>query len=459
MIDFGRDAEACELTIRGTPLGATTGRSQASEPLPEGDRAPRFVSLSQASELAGLVCPQGCGSAKPAASPAGGPVALSEQGDTASWKDHEFRNPSPRAISERKKRRRHAYEIRDGLRPIGTKRVAACGRRRIAHDVEVVRRTAKRESGATYQHAYYRGLLRCGSVWECPVCALQIRAERGDELKRAVEFWGPANVAMLSLTVRHGLGHDLTSTRRGLADSFQRLIRGRPWKRFCRKYGLAYHVRAVEVTHGVHGWHPHVHVLLFLETPLSPTELDAATTWLQERWCNCVRRALGSAFVPNEHGADLRESKRADYLAKFSFELVDPGTKRGRGKNRTPLQIATSAATGRSPDDEALWVTYCSGMRGAKMLTWSDGLRAAVELDAEKSDEEVVDGEEQKEAEIVAVISGSAWDGARDRRGLPCAILEATELAPGQAEGYAAIQDLIRVRGKPLPRVPWGSGD
>ena len=435
-------AEACELTLRGTPLRATTGRSQASAPL--------SVLSSSASELAALVCPQGCAPAQPAACPAGGPVATLQPADTASWEDHEFRNPSPRSISERKKRRRFTYALRDGLRLLSTKRVGACGRRRIAPEVEVVRRTSTRDNGETFQHAYYRGLLRCGSVWECPVCAMQIRAERGDELKRAVANWGAANVAMLSLTVRHGLGDDLRATRRGIAASFQRLIRGAPWERFCSKYGLDHHVRALEVTHGHrHGWHPHIHALLFLQTPLSAAELAEATAWLQDRWRNCVRRELGSDFVPNDHGVDLRESKCADYLAKFSFELVDPGTKRGRGENRTPLQIAASAAEGRNSDDEALWVAYCAGMRGAKMLTWSKGLRAAVELDVEKDDKEIVEGEEQKEAEIVAVISGPAWDGARDRRGVPCAILEAAELATGQVQGFAAIENLIRVRGKP----------
>jgi hypothetical protein len=374
------------------------------------------------------------------------------------WKDHEFRNPSPPNISERKKRRRFTYELRDALRALNTKRVGACGRRRIAREVEVVRRTSTRDSGDTFQHAYYRGLLRCGSVWECPVCAMQIRAERAGELTRAVEFWGPANVAMLSLTVRHGLGDDLRATRQGIAAAFQRLIRGVPWKRFCSKYGLDHHVRALEITHGLrHGWHPHIHALLFLQTPLSAPELADATSWLQERWRNCVRRALGNDFVPNDHGVDLRESKCADYLAKFSFELVDPGTKRGRGENRTPIQIAASAAKGGNSKDEALWVAYCAGMRGAKMLTWSKGLRAAVELDVEKDDNEIVEGEEQKEAELVAVISGAAWDGARDRRGVPCAILEAAELATGQAEGFAAIENLIRVRGKP-GRTPLENG-
>ena len=62
------DAEACELTIRGTPLGPTSGRSQASAPF----SAPSVV---RAAELAGLARPQGCAAAQPAARPAGGPVA------------------------------------------------------------------------------------------------------------------------------------------------------------------------------------------------------------------------------------------------------------------------------------------------------------------------------------------------------------------------------------------------
>jgi hypothetical protein len=70
-------AEACELTTRGTPLGMTTGRSQALALKSVTEGAPRFISLSQASELAGLVCPQGCVPTKSALSPAGGSVVLS----------------------------------------------------------------------------------------------------------------------------------------------------------------------------------------------------------------------------------------------------------------------------------------------------------------------------------------------------------------------------------------------
>ncbi len=156
-----------------------------------------------------------------------------------------------------------------------------------------------------------------------------------------------------------------------------------------------------------------------------------------------MKRELGSDSVPNEHGVDLRESKRADYLAKFSFELTDPGTKRGRGKNRTPLQIAVSAASGKSDDDALIWSDYCAGMRGAKMLTWSRGLREAVALDDEPTDAEILQVEEAQEAESIATITSGAWNSVRFRRGMACAILEAAELAPSCTDAATAIQALI----------------
>jgi hypothetical protein len=192
--------------------------------------------------------------------------------------------------------------------------------------------------------------------------------------------------------------------------------------------------------------------LLFLEAKLTEDEQADASTWLQERWARCVRRALGADFVPNEHGVDLRESRRADYLAKFSFELSDPGTKKARGRNRAPLQIAASAASGKSEADAALWVSYCEGMRRAKMLTWSPGLREFVGLDVERTDQEVVEAEETQAAEPVAIITSGAWDVVRNKRGAACAILEAAELAPNPTEGHKAIQALIRRAGR--SRVP-----
>jgi hypothetical protein len=436
-------AAADELTIRGTALGATANGSRAS--------TPRFPVLSQALELAALARPQGC-SPDQATRPHGRPVATPHTAATTSWEDHEFRNPPRPVTSDRRRRRRLVYAIRDGLRSCGSRRVGGCGRKRIARDVEVVRRRVKRGESPAYKHAYFRGLLRCGSVWECAVCGSQIRAERAIEVDSAVEGWGPECVSMLSLTVRHGLGDDLRAVRAGVADSFRRLINGKPWKRFCSKVGLKHIIRALEVTHGPeHGWHPHLHALLFFQDELTEGRTIEAIEWLRARWARCVRRALGDDFAPNSHGVDLRASKRSDYLVKSTWDLLDPGSKRGRRGNRTPLQIAHAAALTKRPEDVALWVAYCDAMRGAKMLTWSRGLREAVGLDASKTDQELLESEDEQEAEDVATVDGRAWDRVRDRAGMACAILEIAELTSGRPEAFQAIEDLIRSRGSPVP--------
>jgi hypothetical protein len=107
------------------------------------------------------------------------------------------------------------------------------------------------------------------------------------------------------------------------------------------------------------------------------------------------------------------------------------------------LQIAISAASGKSPSDEALWRTYCDGMRGAKMLTWSNGLRDDVGLGDEKADEVLADEGEEQEAEGVATIPAHVWDSVRHRPGLPCAILDVAELVSNSSEAAEAVQALI----------------
>jgi len=133
----------------------------------------------------------------------------------------------------------------------------------------------------------------------------QIRTERASELSLAVLAWGFQNVLMLSLTVRHGLGDDLRMVRAGISKAFRGVINGTPWKRFKAKFGFQHQVRALEITHGRHGWHPHIHALVFLETPLSEDELEEATAWFSDRWVRllALRRR---ARIRRDRGAPER---------------------------------------------------------------------------------------------------------------------------------------------------------
>jgi hypothetical protein len=225
-----------------------------------------------------------------------------------------------------------------------------------------------------------------------------------------------------------------------VANAYRRFTRGNPWKRFKENYGVEHSIRALEVTHGPNGWHPHIHALLFLIGSIEKAR--EAKKWLQERWENCVRAELGEAFVPNSRGVDLRQYQHAEYIAKIAaWEIVDPGSKKGRRGNRSPGQIAADFVAHGVPRDAVLWRDYCLGIRGAKMLEWSRGLAELVGVD----DVDVtIDGVEAED-ETVATIRGEAWDRVRDRRtGLRCEILEIAEDVRDLRACYLAIESLLQ---------------
>jgi hypothetical protein len=145
-----------------------------------------------------------------------------------------------------------------------------------------------------------------------------------------------------------------------------------------------------------------------------------------------------------EHGCDLRPCRRADYLAKLGLELTAPVGKAALFGNRSPLKIASDFLSAGDEADLTLWQAYAAGMRGARMLTWSRGVRAAAGLDeVEKTDEEIVEGKTGDET-IVAVIAGTDWNAARD---LPNATLRLLWAAEDGGAG-AVHSTLVRLLGR-----------
>jgi hypothetical protein len=321
--------------------------------------------------------------------------------------------------------------LRDYLRQISPyERHKACGRTRIAPTVQVVRHRDGRGG--------LRGLATCASVWACPVCAPRIAAERAEELKRAVR-WSlerELDCYLLTATVRHAWSDDPRVMFRGLAGAWRRLTRGAPWKRWTERVGLRHWIRGAEATHGPNGWHPHLHVLLFVEreattvypdgfaeAPIADAESD---DWLGERWIACVTRELGSACAPSlEHGLDVRRASTADYLAKLGLELVGTNTKQPASGHRTPWQIAYAARDGGAEADVRLFRGFAAATYGRRQLTWSRGLRKLVELERPEDDRELVDELEGELAEVLGAVEASTWRTAWPRA---VELVEAAEL-------------------------------
>ncbi len=249
--------------------------------------------------------------------------------------------------------------------------------------------------------AHYGALEVCSSVWLCPVCASKIAARRRAELVQAVAVSKAQGGAVLhgTFTVQHGREDDLQL----LLDRFTRAYRRLTGHRTCRKlirptYQIFGSVRALEVTEGQNGWHPHYHVLFFLSHPLTPAQLVHLETELRALWATA---AAADKLGMNEHGLKLQATQGAvaDYIAKFGAEatteawgpeseLSHAHVKRGRLGQRTPWDLLRAFTEG---DDRAahLWREYASVFKGRQQLTWSPGLRAILGLEDAASDADI----------------------------------------------------------------------
>jgi len=300
--------------------------------------------------------------------------------------------------------------------------------------------------------ARYSGIQTCGSVWECPTCAAKIQASRADEISRAVDdHWGLDRAVLLTLTVRHAPTSDLKALRRGLADAWRIMRSGAPWRRIAERWGIRGYIKALEVTHGPNGWHPHLHVIFLLDRPIAakrwrstksgqryltgelrrpeggegpPEPWDRAGALWRARWQHAVRKAMGAEYVPDDRrGLYMTPCERSSYIAKFGLELAglgksDPSSKkswRRRHGYRAPFEIAADFADHQRLEDAELWRAWCEGIHGARHLTWSRGLKAAAGI-TERTDEELATEEDPGGADQVLVGHIEAADWRRLRK-------------------------------------------
>jgi hypothetical protein len=284
---------------------------------------------------------------------------------------------------------------------------------------------------------HFAGLVTCGSVWACPVCSAKILNRRAQEISRGAARWHQLgnSVYMTTLTMAHNDGMPLAALMKAIAAGFSAVIRGRPWLRLKKQLGIVGTIRSVEVTHGVNGWHPHLHTLTFLTGDPGADGLAVFVTHMREKW---RRYITGAGYRPPDdlHGVKVdRCASAADagaYIAKtqdgraVGNEVARGDLKRGRAGHRTPLEILECFRWTGDLADLALWREYERATYRHQRITWSKGLRALLLPDEdEQTDEEIA--AEDVGGEVVAVIEADAWRSVVSVPGLPAALLDAVE--------------------------------
>lgn len=338
----------------------------------------------------------------------------------------------------------NSYRLLDGIRalqPVARQR--ACRRTRIAADVELV----QREDGSRG----LVGLCRCGSLC-CPVCAGHLYATRADEIQSACETWrlSGGQVVMLTLTIRHAISDDLATAVRGIAQAYRKLRAGRAGQSLWRALGIEHSVRAIELTHGPNGWHPHLHVLLFVR----------GWDWLELRsrisqaWQDAVGCELGSRHVPDAiHGATVTVSTSDTYIAKLGLEVSSIG-KRAHGPNRSPWEIAADASDGDEASRE-LWRKYSAAMLGRQRITWSAHSKRFFGLERERDELAVMLHEDRLGVvTVLARWTATTWDaGKLAARDWTSRVMAGNEPLPWPDRHGVTLRDRAEVGTGP-PRLP-----
>jgi hypothetical protein len=320
------------------------------------------------------------------------------------------------------------YRMRDAAQSLtGASGVRQCGKAR-AFQLELWAPAAELRVSPDGR-PFFAGLARCSSVWECPVCAPRIQAGRAEELRKLGAAHKAHGGAMyhLTLTLPHDVGDRLQPMRRAVSQAWQRVTAGAPWLRWKDRLQLAGSVRALEVTHGVNGWHAHIHCALYTEAPLGEATIEELRAWILARWTRQITRA-GYRAPSAEHGVRLsavEDPATFDYLAKMGLasELASSHTKDARPGHRTPFQVLRDLTLGEDPDarrrDLRIWREWARGIKGARQLTYSRSLtqlalgRYAVAIAAEDSElpdtQAELEGLGSNDSELVYAFTREEW--------------------------------------------------
>jgi hypothetical protein len=311
------------------------------------------------------------------------------------------------------------------------RRLRSCGRGTRGDTVDV-HRIAELEG----PRATVTGLQSCGSVWSCPVCAAHIRYVRSVEVAEACvrHLDAGGGLLFLTLTLRHHRGERLEQLLDGLLNAHRRTFQGAPWDRVRDRFGIVGRIRSTEATWGsANGWHPHLHLLLFLEDVPTRSEVAELEAWLAHRWAAMVERQ-GLQLPDHDHGCRLELVSSGEgvgqYVAKVQ-EAASVPLELTRGDLKTsrtglvPFELLEAAGDGER-DALALWWEYEAATHRRRCIEWTRGLRDLLGIGEEVDDAAIVAEDTTTDDSLLVTLRAEDWHAVCGA-GLDVELLEAAE--------------------------------
>lgn len=299
--------------------------------------------------------------------------------------------------------------------------------------------------------ASFQGLITCGSVWMCPVCAAKVGARRAVELQKAVDQWHKdgGKIVLLTLTARHKRDTNLKVFLESFLKAEKRLHQSRSWRELKASGMLVGSIRAMEVTWGDrNGWHPHSHSLLFIDGCSQGAAVSLVES-LRDQWSRSLElsgldctevgfSAQGGDAAAEYVGKWGHEPEEDTVLWGAAQEVALASVKEGRRGGLTPWELLDLSLAGDGHKGK-LFQEYCRTFKGRRQLTWSPGLQARFDI-VELSDENLA-AAEGEDTEPVAHVLREEWK-AVVRFGYCQAVLDAAE-EEGEAGVYRVLREVM----------------
>jgi len=307
--------------------------------------------------------------------------------------------------------------IRNGLEyPANYHQTAKCSHVRHGDGVGV-------HNSVEHGKAFFSGLIMCGRVFTCPVCASKIQEKRRLEIAKAFDYaYQTLNkkIIMVTFTFSHYRFDKLKELLEKQSEAYRFLRSGKAWQKLKNSIGFSGLIRSLEVTHGQNGWHPHTHEAWIVNKNCDVNDLLLK---LKIRWFNvCSKFGLVNDLKTEqflEHAVHITDNcHTSEYLAKqddsrhwgSDRELAKGASKvNQKGKGHHPFQFLSDYANNIDAKKSfAKFLEYADSMRNKSQIFWSRGLKDAVGL-KDKTDEELVEEKEDK-AVLLGSLLNSDWD-------------------------------------------------
>ena len=262
--------------------------------------------------------------------------------------------------------------------------------------------------------AHFGGLATCGSQWLCAVCGLKIALSRRGEAQLAVQRLGEQGgvAGLLTLTVPHQIGQRFAAVLDAMMRLHGRWVSGRNNQEIKKLWPQRGYIRALEVTKGINGWHPHLHCVLFFDAPVVWADIKQD---FYCRWARIAKNEFGWTLPPAS--LDLRgHADAANYVSKWSLEdeLTLAHLKKGRGESLTPFELLAAYLSGDSQAGTD-WREFATGVskfdgnriKSTARLVWSKGLKKELGI-ADLTDEQIADAQDKK-AVLLGTLTYDQW--------------------------------------------------